>query len=114
VPLLPARMPRVEAIDVNAPVLAFSVGALLLTGLLAGVLPAIQASRTDLAAAMKQDSRSASASRERTRLRHLLVIAQIATAVLLLIGAGLLVRSHRHDAACRPRRRAPHPHGVAN
>jgi putative ABC transport system permease protein len=93
VPFLPAQMPRVEAIGVNGPVLAFSCAALLLTGLLAGLLPALQASRADLATSMKDDSRSASASRDRARLRGLLVVAQVAAAILLLIGASLLVRS---------------------
>ena len=77
-PFLPAQMPRVEAIGVNGPVLAFSCGTLLLTGLLAGLLPALQASRADLATSMKDDSRGASASRDRARLRGLLVIAQVA------------------------------------
>ena len=93
VPFLPAQMPRVESIGVNGPVLAFSCGALLLTGLLAGLLPALQASRADLATSMKDDSRGASAGRDRARLRGLLVIAQVAAAILLLIGASLLVRS---------------------
>ena len=61
VPVLPAQMPRVEAIGVNGPVLAFSAGALLLTGLLAGLLPALQSSRADLATSMKDDARGASA-----------------------------------------------------
>ena len=75
------------------PVLAFSCGTLLITGLLAGLLPALQASRADLATSMKDDSRGASASRDRMRLRGLLVIPQVAAAILLLIGASLLVRS---------------------
>jgi putative ABC transport system permease protein len=102
VPFLPAQMPRVESIGVNGPVLAFSIGALLVTGLLAGLLPAIQASRADLATSMKDDSRGASASRERVRLRGVLVIAQVAAAVLLLIGASLLVRSFVRLANVNP------------
>lgn len=102
IPFMPARMPRVEAIGVNGPVLAFSAGALLLTGLLAGLLPALQASRADLAASMKDESRGASASRDRARLRGLLVVAQVAAAVLLLIGASLLVRSFVRLASVNP------------
>ena len=102
VPFLPAQMPRVESIGVNGPVLAFSFGALLLTGLLAGLLPALQASRADLATSMKDDSRGASAGRDRARLRGLLVIAQVAAAILLLIGASLLVRSFVRLASVDP------------
>ena len=102
VPFLPAQMPRVEAIGVNGPVLAFSCGALLLTGLLAGLLPALHASRADLATSMKDDSRGASAGRDRARLRGLLVIAQVAAAILLLIGASLLVRSFVRLASVDP------------
>lgn len=102
VPLLPAQMPRVEAIGVNGPVLAFSCGALLLTGLLAGLLPALHASRADLATSMKDDARGASAGRDRARLRGLLVIAQVAAAILLLIGASLLVRSFLRLARVDP------------
>jgi putative ABC transport system permease protein len=99
---LPAQMPRVESIGVNGPVLAFSGGTLLVTGLLAGLLPALQASRADLATSMKDDARGASAGRERARLRSLLVIAQVAAAILLLIGASLLVRSFVRLASVDP------------
>jgi predicted permease len=92
-PLLPAQMPRVEAIEVSAPVQAFSIGVLVVTGLLAGVLPALQSSRTDLITSMKEESRGSSGGREHARLRSLLVVGQVAVVVLLLIGAGLLVRS---------------------
>jgi putative ABC transport system permease protein len=102
VPFLPAQMPRVESIGVNGPVLAFSCGALLLTGLLAGLLPALQSSRADLATSMKDDARGASAGRERARLRNVLVIAQVAAAILLLIGASLLVRSFVRLASVDP------------
>ena len=102
IPFLPAQMPRVEAIGVNGAVLAFSAATLLTTGLLAGLLPALHASRADLATSMKDDSRGASASRDRARLRGLLVIAQVAAAILLLIGASLLVRSFVRLAQVNP------------
>jgi putative ABC transport system permease protein len=109
VPLLPPDMPRVDGIGVNGSVFAFSVAALLITGVLAGLLPALQAARTDLAASMKEDSRGASGGgRERTRLRAMLVTGQVAIAVLLLIGAGLFVRSFTRLARVDPGFRTDH------
>ncbi len=92
-PLLPASMPRVEAIAINLPVLAFTAGVLALTGLLCGLGPSLQAARVDLASSMRESSRGASAGAARTRLRRGLVIAQIAIVVPLLVSAGLLART---------------------
>lgn len=93
VPFLPASMPRVEGIAVNGPVLAVAAGLLALTALLAGLLPALSVSRRDLGAAMRAISRGGSGGAAQTRVRGLLVLAQVAAAVMLTVGAGLLIRT---------------------
>lgn len=93
IPRLPATMPRVEAIAVNAPVLAFAFLALALTGLASGVWPALQVGRWDIAASLRESLRGGTTALRGTRLRDLLVVSQMAVAVLLVTGAVLLGRS---------------------
>jgi putative ABC transport system permease protein len=93
VPLLPASMPRVESIGINLPVLAFTATVLAITGLLCGLVPSLQAARMDLAGAMRDSSRGASAGANRTRMRRWLVVAQIAIVFPLLVSASLLART---------------------
>src|SRR5215813_4536248 len=85
------------ALDVapDARVLGFTLAISVLTGLLFGIAPALQATRVDLTASLK-DQTGASASRSRLALNKLLVVAQVALSVFLLIGAGLFVRSLRN------------------
>ena len=86
------NIPLVEAIPVDGRVLAFTLGATLLTGLLFGLAPALVWSRADVNTTLKGSGRSpASGARER-RLRNVLAVAEISLAFVLLIGAGLLVR----------------------
>jgi predicted permease len=88
----PGNVPRLDAASVDARVLAFSVGLTLLTGLIFGLMPAVAASRVDVADLLRtggQGRATASAS----RLRRGLIVGQIALAVILLVGAGLLMRS---------------------
>ncbi len=73
--------------------LAFTVGAAVLTALLAGLVPALQASRPDLVETLKAGGHGSSAARSRTRVA--LLVAQAALSVVLLVGAGLFVRSLR-------------------
>ena len=75
-------------------VLAFTAGAALLTGLLASVVPAVQAARADLTGALKAGAREGGG--RRSRLRLALLVAQGAVSVVLLVGAGLFVRSLRN------------------
>ena len=89
------RIPRLDGARIDPAVLGFTAGVALLTGLLFGTLPAIQASRTDLNRALKQGGRQTSGSMQ-GRLRALLIIGEVAVAVTVLIGAGLLVRSLEH------------------
>ena len=84
-----------HAVRLNLPVFAFASGALLLAGLGFGLLPAWRASRTDLRTAMNNSSRGATLDRGTRRLLGALVVGEIAAALVLLVGAGLLARHFR-------------------
>jgi putative ABC transport system permease protein len=86
------NLPAPSAIQVNGPVLAFAVAITLASGLLAGIVPAVTASRPNLAEAMKTGGRSLTRG-GRGGLRSALVVGEIAMAMVLLLGAGLLLRS---------------------
>ena len=90
---LPANVPRMSEIRVNAPVLVFVAGLSLLTALLAGMAPAFQHSSPDLTRAIKEGGSFASESPGRLTLRQWLMGFETALAVVLLIGAGLLIKS---------------------
>ncbi|HEX3525779.1 MAG TPA: ABC transporter permease [Thermoanaerobaculia bacterium] len=92
VALAPPQTPRLGEIGLHAPVLLFALAITLLTGVLFGLAPALQASRPDLVTALKEGARG-SRGRAATRARNVLVIAEVALAVVLLAGAGLLLRS---------------------
>jgi putative ABC transport system permease protein len=87
----PARLPRVEEIAVDGRVAAFALALCLLTGIVSGLLPALRASRPSLVPSLKLGERLAGGARH--RLHDLLVIAEFAMAVVLLVGAGLLAKS---------------------
>jgi predicted permease len=89
----PAGLPRVENVELNALVLAMSVGVLLIGGIASSIVPATQAARADFTSVTKESSRSSAGGRRQGRLRNTLVVAQIALALPLLAGSGLLVRS---------------------
>ncbi|HJZ88888.1 MAG TPA: ABC transporter permease, partial [Polyangia bacterium] len=89
------QIPRIEHIPIDAPVLAFTVVVSLATGVLFGLVPALTASRTDLERALRESGRSA-APAGGARLRRVLVGAEIAIALVLAVGAGLLARSFAH------------------
>jgi predicted permease len=91
--LLPATFPRANAIHVNAAVFLFTLLVALATGLLFGLAPALQASRTDLQQGLRDGGRGATTSGSHLRLRNLLVVSEVTLACVLLIGAGLLLRS---------------------
>ena len=88
-----ARLPRVEEIGIDSTVLAFTVGVSMLTGILFGWAPAGQASTADFHATLKEGGRHPGAGSGRHRLRSLLVVLEVALSMVLLVGAGLLVRS---------------------
>jgi putative ABC transport system permease protein len=91
--LSPADVPRLNEIKLDARVLAFTAGVVSLVGLLFGLAPAWQASKTDLNEVLKDGGRSSTEGRGRNRLRAMLVVAEMALSLLLLVGAGLLVKS---------------------
>lgn len=92
--MAPASLPRLEQVHLDAPVLLFTLAVSLGTGLLFGLLPAMRAARGDAVEALRDGARS-SASRGGSRLRRVLVMGEVALAVVMLSGAGLLVRSLR-------------------
>jgi putative ABC transport system permease protein len=91
--LAPEALPRAEAIGVDGRSLAFALALAAATGVGFGLAPAFQATRVDLQATLRQTGRGTSAGRARQRLRGALVVGQVAIALVLLAGAGLLMRS---------------------
>jgi putative ABC transport system permease protein len=88
-------IPRAEEIGVDGRALGFTLLVSLVTGLLCGVVPALRSSRLDLTAALKEGRRGAGGGVEHRRWLGGLVVAEIALALVLLAGAGLLIRSFR-------------------
>jgi putative ABC transport system permease protein len=97
----PAGTPRIDEVAVDARILAFAFGLSLLTGLLFGLAPALQLARTDLTRALREAAGPRSGGARR-RMRSILVVAQLAIALTLLAGAGLLIRSFLHLQAVDP------------
>lgn len=93
VSLLPADFPRAHDIHVSGPVFMFTFVVSLITGVLFGMAPAWQAARTDPKEGLQKGSRSTTASGAPSRLRSALVISEVSLACVLLIGAGLMMRS---------------------
>jgi putative ABC transport system permease protein len=91
--LIPVNLPQAHLIALNLPVLGFSLGLSLLTGLVFGLLPAWRATQVDLVRVTKEGSRGNTAGGSRFRLQSLLVAAEVAAAVVLLVGTALLARS---------------------
>jgi len=90
--LAPTDLPRIDAIGLNASVAAFNFGVAVIAGLICGVVPALQSNRRDLHETVKGDAHG-SAERSRVRARNLLIVAETAIGVIVLVGAGLLLRS---------------------
>jgi putative ABC transport system permease protein len=95
VALGPAALPRMNEVTVDGSMLAFTLGASLLTAMLFGLPPALRASSVELGETLKEGTRSMSAARGGARVRRTLVVSEIALALMLLIGAGLLFASFR-------------------
>jgi len=92
VAISPANSPRFDEIRPDARVLIFTAGLTLLTGLIFGLVPALQASRSDHAEGLKESSRGSTGGRS-NRIRGLLMVAEIGLSFVLLAGAGLLIKS---------------------
>ncbi|MEE8385399.1 MAG: ABC transporter permease, partial [Dehalococcoidia bacterium] len=90
---LPTDIPRMEGITLDSSVLLFTLGASMVTGLIFGLMPALVASKTDLGSALKEGGRGLVGGGAARRRREILVAAEVALSVVLLSGAGLLMKS---------------------
>ncbi|HTG16735.1 MAG TPA: ABC transporter permease, partial [Blastocatellia bacterium] len=88
-----SSIPRVKEIKLDGWALGFSLLISIATGLIFGLVPALQASKPDMNEALKEGSRSASGSIHRNKTRSLFVVAEVAICLVLLIGAGLMIKS---------------------
>jgi putative ABC transport system permease protein len=93
VSLVPADVPRIHEVGVDGRMLAFTLLVSVVTGLVFGLVPAWQAARIDLNESLKEGSRGSGTGRRENRFRGVLVISEVALAVVLLICATLLIRS---------------------
>jgi putative ABC transport system permease protein len=100
--LEPQGIPRLNEVRVDPSVVFFTMGLSLATGLLFGLVPAFQSTRGGISATLKEGGRGALTSRGGSRMRTTLVIAEVALAVMLLAGAGLLIRSFSRLASVDP------------
>jgi putative ABC transport system permease protein len=91
--LRPAGIPRLADVTLNGWVLAFAIGASLLVGLITGLIPAMRTPIANVVSALRQGGRGSAGDRSQSRMRQLFVATQVALALVLLVGAGLLVRS---------------------
>ncbi len=91
--LNPENIPRLNEVHLNPTVLGFTVVLSFLTGLTFGIVPALRTARVDLVEALKEGSRGTSAGFSSQMFRRVLVVVEVAVAFVLLIGAGLLMRS---------------------
>ena len=91
--LSPPELMDLRDTSVNLPVLGFTIGLTLLTGIVFGLVPALEATRVDLNESLKEGGRGAGQGAGSHRLRSAFVVTQVALALVLLVGAGLLIRS---------------------
>src|SRR5438309_3090505 len=99
--MLPEGAPRLEQIGIDYRVLTFALGVSALTGVLFGIVPALQASKLDVISALKEGGRGAEGHR-RTSGRSLLLIGVVALSLMLLVGAGLLIKRFLRLQEVRP------------
>jgi predicted permease len=91
--LVPTNIPRLNEVGFDVSMLGFAFGISVLTGFLFGLFPALQASRPDILTGLKDGSKGAGSGMRQVRFRNALVVAEFALSLVLLIGAGLLLRS---------------------
>src|SRR5262245_54374992 len=95
VALSPVDLPRISDVRIDMNALLVALGLSLLSTALFGLVPALHASRIDLSDGLKQGGTKATASRTSTKIRSMLIVAEVALSVILLTTAGLLVRSYQ-------------------
>ena len=91
--IAPENVPRLNEMSIDASVLAFTIGVSMITGIIFGLVPAFQASKPDLNETLKEGGRGSTGGARGRRVRSILVVAEIAFALVLLTGAGLMIRS---------------------
>jgi predicted permease len=102
VSLAPADIPRLNEVDISAGVLIFAFIISLVTGFLFGLVPAFQAARAEQIENLREGGRGSGLGRRHTRLSRALVVAEVALSIILLAGAGLLLRSFWHVLQVNP------------
>ena len=98
----PENLPRLDEIGVDSRVLGFTFAVSLVTGLLFGLLPAWSASRRSVSEALKEGGRSSTAGSARQRVRSAFVVVELAVALVLLVGSGLLIKTFWKLRAIEP------------
>ncbi len=96
------QLPRSEEVGVGAAVVVFNFAVCLITGLLFGIAPALSASRSDIQIVLKDGSRGTTAGGSAKRFRNALISAEVALALVLLVGAGLLLRTFQNLRSLDP------------
>ena len=91
--MMPENLPRLNEVSINWTVLLFALAASLVAGMIFGLAPALHAGRVDLIPMLKQEARGSTGSGEQVRTRRVLMVTQFALALVLMIAAGLLLRS---------------------
>jgi putative ABC transport system permease protein len=108
VALSPGNIPRLDEVRLNLMVLAFTLGVSVMTGIIFGIFPALHATNPSLTESLKEGGRSSTGGIRGNRLRSSLVISEIAIALVLLVGAGLMIKSfvrlQEVDPGFRPER----------
>jgi predicted permease len=91
--IVPDSLPRLNEVSINWPVLLFALGASVVAGAIFGLVPALHAGRLDLIPMLKREGRGSTGSGEQARTRRALVVTEFALSLVLMIAAGLLLRS---------------------
>ena len=107
VALAPGNLPRIDDITLDVPVLLFTLALSVIAGLLFGALPVLKYATVPLGLTLRGGGRTATASSDRHRARNILVVAQVALALVLLVGSGLMIRTFQslrnvHPGFSRP------------